>query len=182
MRIALIIVAFSSLLACTKEDSFFVPIHASSRAWLMENKTHIYSNSVGDSLSTGSISEVRNVSSEGYSEFLGYPEGTTGESFIQTIIVDTLFEYTTSILSDFENQIRNDKVWIEGLNVSMRGFAYPTFSIADANYMDTLRINGIAYLDVYQKMSSDQNTGIYINVNDGLVAFIAEQDTFNLVN
>jgi len=64
----------------------------------------------------------------------------------------------------------------------MRGFAYPTFSIADANYMDTLRINGIAYLDVYQKMSSDQNTGIYINVNDGLVAFIAEQDTFNLVN
>lgn len=185
MRIVLFIIAFSSLLACTKEDSFFVPIHASSYAWAMENtenKTHIYSNSVGDSLRTGSISEVTNVISEGYSSSPGYPEGTSGQSFRQTIAVDTIFEYSTSILSSFFNQIRDDQLWINGLGVSMRGFAYPAFSIADANYMDTLRINGFAYPDVYHKMSSNQNTGIYVNVYDGLVAFIIEKDTFNLVN
>lgn len=182
MRIALIIVAFSSLLACTKEDNFFVPIHASSYAWAMGNKTHIYSNSAGDSLSTGSISEVRNVISEGYSENLGYPEGTAGQNYKQTVTIDTLFDYTTSLLSNFQNQERDDELLIDGLEVSMRGFAYPSFLINDGNSMDTLKVNGFAYPDVYHKMNADQSNGIYVNVYDGLVAFIIEKDTFNLVN
>lgn len=169
-----------ALLACTKEDSFVIPLHGNSYAWLMSNSTHIYSNSKGDSLISGTITEVKSTFKEGLM-FEEFPAGTVAERYVQTINIDTIFEYETNLLTDFMEGSRQDKVFIDGLGINLFGEAEPNFALS-ADYSDTLFINGIGYIGVYSKISNTGSEGLFVNLNDGLVAFITERDTFNLVN
>ena len=179
MRIAFYILAIASLVSCTKEDSFFVPIHANSFAWAMENKTHIYSNTTGDSVSTTSISETKYNENEVSLE--GLPNGSYGEKYTQVLEVDSLFEYTTVLLTEFTNGNRNDVVIIDALGFNIYGRAEPDFSLI-GTFADSLILNGMTYNDVYHQTDVSQNTSLFVNVENGLIGFTIEQDTFNLVN
>lgn len=179
MRNVLFILCFTAL-SCTKKDSFFVPIHANSYAWAMNSsKTYIYANAAGDSISTASFSETLLKESE---LFLGgFPNGTTGEKYTQIVEVDTLFDYTTVLLTEFRENERRDFVVIRALNFEFPGVAEPTYKVL-GSYSDTLTINGESYPNVYSQTTSIQNTSLFVNVEDGLVGFTLERDTFNLVN
>jgi hypothetical protein len=145
----------------------------------MENKTHIYSNTAGDSIQTTSVSGTLNKESEVFLD--GYPQGTTGEKYTQVVTVDTVFDYTTVLISEFLNGTRNDIVFIDGMGLDFFGRAEPEYSV-NGSFKDTLSINGINYIDVFRRTTADENTSLFVNLSEGLVAFTIEKDTFNLVN
>ncbi len=167
------------LFACTKEDSIHIPLHTSSYSWLMENKIHYYANSSGGTLNTLSITETQTQESEGIS--MNLPEGTTGERYLQTIKIDTLFEYSTTLIASMNNGVRRDHAFIYGNTMELAGEAEPDYFML-AKYTDTISINGMSYIDVYSHINASGTHGIIVNVNNGLAAFIFETDTFNLVN
>ena len=148
----------------------------------MDNsKTYIYSNAAGDSISTTSISET--LSNEREVQLYSFPQGTVGEKFTQIVKVDTLFDYTTVLISEFSNYVRSDVVIIVALGFTMYGGAEPDYSIGImGTFTDSLNLNGITYTSVYSQTTTSQNTSLFVNVENGLVGFTIEKDTFNLVN
>ena len=145
----------------------------------MENKTHYYSNSVGDTITTLNITETQSEESEGIG--MDLPQGTSGERYVQVVEVDTLFNYTTNLLAEVYDGERKDNAFIDGNTINLIGGAEPDYFML-ADYTDTITINNITYTDVYSQLNASQSNGIFVNVNKGLVAFIFEKDTFNLVN
>lgn len=143
------------------------------------SKTYIYSNAAGDSISTTSFSETLLKESELFLD--GFPNGATGEKYTQVVEVDTLFDYTTVLLAEFRESERSDFVAISALNFEFPGVAEPTYEVL-GSYADTLMINGVNYPNVFSQTSSSENTSLFINVEDGLIGFTLEKDTFNLVN
>ena len=146
----------------------------------MNSNTYYYSNSNGDSLVTGSISETQSTYNEGVM-FPDQPEGTVAELYTQTVEIDTLFDYETILRANFTDGNRIDEASITGLGLSLEGEAEPNYGFPE-DFSDTLIINGETYTNVYSKLSVDQSSGLFVNVEKGLVAFITEKDTFNLLN
>ena len=179
MRNYILVLIISSLFACNKTDSYHVPLHASSYAWLMDSsETFVYTNTAKDSLIVSSITESKGATSE---VILGnLPDEATGETYSQIVKVDTLFDYTTNLLAEVLDGKRNDQVFISGLNLDLPGNAEPNYALI-GDFTDTLIINGRAFVGVYSKTSTDLSTSIFVNLDQGLVGFTTENDTFNLV-
>jgi hypothetical protein len=139
----------------------------------------IYSNSKGDSLIAPKASESTVQTNEVVLD--GIPGDATGEKYTQTVSIDTAFDYTTTLISEFNSGNRNDVVIIDALNIELLGNAEPNY-ILNGTFIDSLNLNGILYTNVFRQLSSNQENGLFVNIEDGLVAFILEKDTFNLVN